>query len=327
MAFDSFSVDGQQYSIPPEISELFQKNYDQILVDPYLSHGDVVLLAIHIIETKNKKSGTEYDELKKLFVYFGREENIFPLTILQTKNSGFLKQEGKKIYLLPHGLTRTEKISEQVIEEEYGYEPVSSYHTDAVELLNLISTTKNSNKAIIDKSTPESQFLIRILYATAITALETYLSDALRYHVYSKDKYLLMFIGEYDQFKQKKLTLPRLAGDGTNFDKTLKDFLKDCAKEEINEIIFHKLRRVKRIFSNTFSIAFPENWWELIPAVNRRHNIFHRGGKPNEGSPEKLTVQDLTEITQKVREFIDLLNKNFEDMEIKDRDSEKNKGN
>ena len=110
MAFDSFSVDGQQYSIPPEISELFQKNYEQILVDPYLSPGDVVLLAIHIIETKNKKSGAEYDELKKLFVYLGREENIFQLTILKTKSSGFLKPEGKKIYLLPHGLTKLKKL-------------------------------------------------------------------------------------------------------------------------------------------------------------------------------------------------------------------------
>ena len=209
--------------------------------------------------------------------------------------------------------------------ESEDFEPTSSYHEDAIELLNLISTTQNANKSMLNKPTPEAQFLIRILYATAITALETYLSDALRYHVYNKDKYLLEFIRNYP-FKENKVELTSLAGDGTKFDKTLKEYLKDRAKEEINEIIFHNLPRVAGIFSSTFKIPFPENWRELIPAVNRRHDIFHRGGKSHEGSQEKLTLQDLIEITQKVSEFIDTLNKEFEDREIKDQNSDRNKG-
>lgn len=205
------------------------------------------------------------------------------------------------------------------IEEEYDYEPTSSYHTEAEELLRLISSTRESNNSLLNKPTPESQFLIRILYATAITALETYLSNAFKYNVYNNDKCLLKFIRTYPKFsKDIKLTLPSIISDGGNLDRPIKELVKEHVRKEINKIIFHNLPLVNELFRITFSIRLPKNWEKFMPAIQRRHDIYHRGGEPQEGVAKPLTIKNLTEITKRVRKFIDTLDERFRVMESKD---------
>jgi len=97
---------------PNIISGLLHAYHDKYLVDDSLSDLDVLLLCMYLIEFRNKKAGSNYEELKNLFVYLGRKENYFRVILHLAKKQNLIisnKQE-KNIYFLVKGLKRIEKV-------------------------------------------------------------------------------------------------------------------------------------------------------------------------------------------------------------------------
>jgi len=76
--------------IPETISGLFHSYHDTNLADDSLSDIDVILACIYLIENKNKKTGVEYNELKKLFVSLGRKEDNFRKIVSLAKKNKFI---------------------------------------------------------------------------------------------------------------------------------------------------------------------------------------------------------------------------------------------
>lgn len=102
-------------TFPEEMSGLFHKNYDRILVDVSLSDKDVILLAMHLIERQNGKAGVTYSQCKELFVSLGRKEDPnYSVNIHNAKKESLIEQEDSVLYFLSGGLNRVRELLGQV---------------------------------------------------------------------------------------------------------------------------------------------------------------------------------------------------------------------
>lgn len=102
-------------TFPEELSGLFHKYHDRILVDSSLSDKDVILLSIYLIEQKNQKAGVSRTKCRKLFSDLGRTvDPNFRVNLNNARKESLVKQEGSVLYFLSDGLNRVSKILGQV---------------------------------------------------------------------------------------------------------------------------------------------------------------------------------------------------------------------
>ena len=105
----AFTVD-----LPDELSGLFHRHYDTILVDDSLSDLDVVLVSVYLNERSNKKAGVNYADCKHTFTYLGRKEVNFKANIYIAKKNSLVELTDSTIFLTIHGLKRIRAILGQV---------------------------------------------------------------------------------------------------------------------------------------------------------------------------------------------------------------------
>ncbi len=100
--------------IPPEFSGLIHKYHDRFLADGSLADLDVVLLSLYLIEWKNKKTGVQYSDAKKLFVLLGRKEKNFKVNVYLAKKKNLIEINDEMLTPTSGGLKRIEKLLEQI---------------------------------------------------------------------------------------------------------------------------------------------------------------------------------------------------------------------
>ena len=106
--------------IPTELLEkysgIFLRYFDRVLLNSSLSNTDALLLCVHIIDVKNKKSGAKYDEVRNLFVTVGRKYENFRKVVYYCKKNELIEIDEKNriIFLLHKGLKRLWKILGEV---------------------------------------------------------------------------------------------------------------------------------------------------------------------------------------------------------------------
>ncbi len=100
--------------IPPEMSGLIQKHHDTLIVDDSLTDLDVILISIYLIENAKQEAGANYNEVKDLFVSFGKKDDNFKVNVYQAKKKSILKEKDKNLYFLSGGLKRIRSILGQV---------------------------------------------------------------------------------------------------------------------------------------------------------------------------------------------------------------------
>jgi len=101
-------------NIPPEMSGILQKHHNTIIADGSLSDLDVILVSIYLIENSSKKAGANYNEIKDLFVSFGRKDKNFKVNVYQAKKKSLLKGDNRNLYFLADGLKKVRTILGQV---------------------------------------------------------------------------------------------------------------------------------------------------------------------------------------------------------------------
>lgn len=150
-----------------------------------------------------------------------------------------------------------------------------------------------------------------MLYASVITAMETYLSDVFINAVITNQAYLRKFVETYPKFKK--------SDNGTS-DNVMKfplskifeyyDDINETVIKEILAIIYHNLRTVSPMFKDTFDVKFPGNLGAIYKAILIRHDIVHRNGrtkideKTKIAKVHKIEKKDVLDLIEKVKDFI-----------------------
>ncbi|MEW5896181.1 MAG: hypothetical protein AB1668_00680 [Nanoarchaeota archaeon] len=100
--------------IPPEMSGLIQKHHNTLIVGDSLTDLDVILVSIYLIENAKQEAGANYNEVKDLFVSFGKKDDNFKVNVYQAKKKSILKEKDKNLYFLSGGLKKIRNILGQV---------------------------------------------------------------------------------------------------------------------------------------------------------------------------------------------------------------------
>ncbi|RQS12237.1 hypothetical protein DIE07_08640 [Burkholderia sp. Bp9002] len=146
--------------------------------------------------------------------------------------------------------------------------------------LDQIESTLNA----VASSPAVAEILHQMAHSSIIAALEAYLADTVKYWVNIDEQALRAFVVTNKDLKGRALTLNDL----------FKRF--DGIQEEVNlylsEVIWHRLDKVRPMFSDAFGISIPDIG-NLMKAVKVRHDIVHRAGRDVEGNIVDLSADDI----------------------------------
>ena len=137
-----------QPEIPKELSGLFRRHYDQIVIDSSLKSIDKILAVMYLLEKKNKKAGIEYDKIRSMILDSGMKDNGFRAYLHRAKENALIMENNRRFYFLGDGLKRIENILGQS-----GKVPVkiikSGQHLTAVKLFEEFLHQQSQNQDIL----------------------------------------------------------------------------------------------------------------------------------------------------------------------------------
>jgi hypothetical protein len=94
-------------------------------------------------------------------------------------------------------------------------------------------------------------YLWKLLYANAITALETYLSDAFINTIVNNRKYLRRFVETFKDFEKEKISLSCVLKEA--------DAIRDWVLGELAKISWPSLDRVRPVYKATLGVEFSDD--------------------------------------------------------------------
>lgn len=141
----------------------------------------------------------------------------------------------------------------------------------------------------------------RMLYVNVITAMETYLSDAFISTVVNDAGLMRRFIESTPEFQVEKIPVSDVFKAVEKVEQRARTYLAD--------VVWHHLHRVKPMYKDTLDIDFPDDLGSLFRAIQRRHDIVHRNGKTKSGDEILVTKDQVTELLEAIKSFIQNLDK------------------
>jgi hypothetical protein len=179
----------------------------------------------------------------------------------------------------------------------YELEVSSEYAKNSLEIIDKINACLES----LSKLDENSQKIVqKLLYGSVITALESYLGDAFKYHVINKKSFFYSFLKNYDFKNEKKYDLKEL---GLHGDK-IGEFIENRIKEIMNNTIFHKVELVNELYKKILNVELHSSLMDFKDPIQKRHDIFHRNGKNIAGIDLEISSGDITNLIQSVKKFI-----------------------
>ncbi|MDU8542509.1 hypothetical protein [Pseudomonas syringae group sp. J248-6] len=135
----------------------------------------------------------------------------------------------------------------------------------------------------------------KISFASAITSMETYLSDTFINKV-TGDELLLRRCVETDpEFKSRKFQLSEIFLRASSLAAEVRNYLVD--------VLFHNLAKVKMMYLSVLQVEFPDDLSDLYKAVEIRHDIVHRGGKDKQGVIKPIQKEEVFALIALLRGF------------------------
>jgi hypothetical protein len=174
------------------------------------------------------------------------------------------------------------------------------YHTFS----NEISSLRKLNSVSIAEDFNAQRTLKRQIFISAVTCLETYLSDAFINTVLSNQTYLKSFFSSFTDFKDRKLGMNELF--------IYVDKAEEIAKEAMLKVMYHNLPKVSNMYKSTFAICFP-NFSEIQRDIVTRHDLVHRNGKTKEGTEISVDESIVDEVICRIESFVDELDRILKD--------------
>lgn len=157
-------------------------------------------------------------------------------------------------------------------------------------ITSLVKSEITANKKLI-------QPFHRMLYASVITALETYLSDAFCKQISNNEKLIEKFIETNPEFNKKQYSLTEVIDWHNNLKKKVTDYLLN--------IIWHNILKIQHMYKDVLGVIFLEDISSILNAVAIRHDLVHRNGRTKSGSLHKFDKQDILQLIADCRKFVD----------------------
>ena len=145
-----------------------------------------------------------------------------------------------------------------------------------------------------------NDMFLKMVDAFAVTAMEAYLSGTLIEKVKEDDTYLLNVAKNIEDLKNEKMTLYEIV---ENPDKAKKRIF-----EKLYEFMYHNLPKIKCIYEAVFGIKIDYSLKNLIPIVQRRHDIVHRNGKNKDGKEIVLDTAMVEQDIEVISSFVKKIN-------------------
>lgn len=248
-----------------------------------------------------KRLGITYDELMETDWHIEADESsdgiiygniIYFVEIPKRIRKKIIGLDGDNQVYLEHNYDYEDYYNDNY--EEYFETIIANsdyYDSFQTELNNLIKLNKiNLDDVNLNK------ILKRQIYVSAITCLETFLSDTFVNQTNENETYLRNFVESFPNFSNKKLALNQIY---EQFEK-----LNLIARKEMLDVIYHNLDKIENMYKATFKIEFP-NIQELSKAVALRHDLVHRNGKTKDGDEVNVDEESINNLLTKIYEFVE----------------------
>lgn len=139
--------------------------------------------------------------------------------------------------------------------------------------------------------------LTSMTFVSVITAMETYLSEVFINAVSKRPSVLRSFVETNPVFKKRPIPLSTL------FEQS--DKILQTAQEHLAKLLWHDLGRIKPLFRSALKVEFPDVLGVLGPAIQKRHDLVHRGGKTKDAKLVVVGPADVVEVIVVVRQLAD----------------------
>lgn len=145
------------------------------------------------------------------------------------------------------------------------------------------------------------QLVLQMCYIMIISSLEAYISDTVIYWAKKEEKVLFRIASK--ECKDKDFKLSDVLND-------LEKFKDNVINHLTNNVIWHKLDKLKPVLEHGFGVKVPE-FGKIIGSVQIRHDIVHRAGKTKSGEPLNITIDELKELKNNVNDFVSKFENNL----------------
>ncbi|MBW2640262.1 MAG: hypothetical protein JRE10_08910 [Deltaproteobacteria bacterium] len=153
---------------------------------------------------------------------------------------------------------------------------------------------------------------LRMIFSSAVGALESYLSDTFIGLVLDIEEIRKVTLNSPKIFV-KKYTIKEISDSEFNLDKEI--------IKNLSSILWHNLDKVREIYRHSIRIKFPDIPNSLRDAVLKRHDIVHRNGKGIDGEDVSVSEQDVRNLLSEVEMFVFEINEKIIEYKSKTRGS------
>ena len=136
----------------------------------------------------------------------------------------------------------------------------------------------------------------RMLYSSAITSMESYLSDAFFQRIINNEELIDRLLMTAPEFKEKKYAIADLVDWKAQSRKKISDYLLD--------MVWHNLPKVEALYKNVLDVSFPNDTSSIHRAVAVRHDLVHRNGRTKTGTFHKFSHSDIESLFFTIEQFI-----------------------
>lgn len=169
-----------------------------------------------------------------------------------------------------------------------------------IETYHVFKTSITSLSLLANHSFKSNERLIqpvnRMIYSSAITALESYLVDSFLNKVLGNSERITKVISTNKSLNEKKYCVADILDWYENVESRVENFL--------TAIIWHHIPTVRSLYKDVLDISFPDNTQSIFIAVDIRHDLVHRNGKTIKGKVHILNKADVIELILNIDKFI-----------------------
>lgn len=155
-------------------------------------------------------------------------------------------------------------------------------------------------RSLIKRPIPQhrnlQQTFYRMLYASAITALETYLCDAFQQNVINDNSRIKRLLETVPELKDRKVLLSELLDSAVEPRERVSEYLSD--------IVWHNLAKIRLLFRSVLDVEFPTESSTVYRAIAIRHDLVHRNGKTKNGLFHRFTEAQIADVFGTIESFV-----------------------
>jgi len=181
--------------------------------------------------------------------------------------------------------------------------PICALFHSAESNTNYVETFRKDFRVLRDllKKQPSEparlrQAFFRMIYSSAITALETYLSDAFFQAVIKDEALIERLMLTTPEFSDRKYSLSELVEWRKQTKEKVSDYLFN--------IVWHNLAKVRCMYRDVLGVNFPDDSGRIHAAVVVRHDIVHRSGKSKSGKVHNFREADIEKLFAAIEIFV-----------------------